>query len=62
MTILALLIPVSLCMGAVGLWAFFWSLRNGQFEDPEGDSQRILFNEDAPLPPRSEKPPKERTR
>ena len=54
MTILALLIPVSLCMGAIGLGAFFWSLRSGQFEDPDGDAQRILYDEDAPLPHRSE--------
>ena len=62
MTILALLIPVSLCMGAVGLGAFFWSLRSGQYEDLDGDAQRILFDDDAPLPPRSAKPPKETTR
>jgi cbb3-type cytochrome oxidase maturation protein len=62
MTILALLIPVSLCMGAVGLGAFFWSLRSGQFEDPEGDGQRILFDEDAPLPRRLDSAPKEATR
>jgi cbb3-type cytochrome oxidase maturation protein len=62
MTILALLIPVSLCMGAIGLGAFFWSLRDGQFEDLDGDGQRILFDDDAPLPPRSDELPKETTR
>jgi cbb3-type cytochrome oxidase maturation protein len=50
MSILFLLIPVSLCLGIVGLAAFFWSLHNGQFEDLDGDGQRILFDEDAPLP------------
>ncbi len=50
MTILALLIPISICMGAFGLGAFFWSLRNGQYEDLEGDGQRILYDDDAPLP------------
>jgi cbb3-type cytochrome oxidase maturation protein len=50
MTILSLLIPVSLSMGAVGLGAFFWSLRSGQYEDLDGDGQRILHDEDAPLP------------
>lgn len=59
MTILALLIPVSLGMGAVGLGVFFWSLRNGQFEDLDGDGQRILYDEDAPLPPASGRHPEE---
>ena len=62
MTILALLIPVSLCMGAIGLGAFFWSLRSGQYEDLDGDSQRILYDEDAPLPPHGDESPKETTR
>jgi cbb3-type cytochrome oxidase maturation protein len=62
MTILALLIPVSLCMGAIGLGAFFWSLRSGQFEDLDGDGQRILYDGDEPLPPRSDELPKEKTR
>jgi cbb3-type cytochrome oxidase maturation protein len=63
MTILALLIPVSLAMGAVGLGAFVWSLRSGQFEDLDGDGQRILYDEDAPLAPsRPDNAPKETTR
>jgi cbb3-type cytochrome oxidase maturation protein len=60
-SILGLLIPVSLCLGLVGLAAFFWSLHNDQYEDLEGDSQRILFDEDTPLPP-SDELPKETTR
>jgi len=51
MTILAILIPVTLCMGVVGLAAFFWSLRSGQYEDLAGDAERILFDDDKPLPP-----------
>jgi cbb3-type cytochrome oxidase maturation protein len=62
MTILTLLIPVTLCMGAVGLGAFFWSLRSGQYEDLDGDGQRILYDEDAPLPPRAGKDLKETMR
>ena len=62
MTMLALLIPVSICMGAIALGAFFWSLRNGQYEDLDGDAQRILYDEDAPLPPASDSCPKETIR
>lgn len=62
MTILAILIPVTLCMGAVGLGAFFWSLRSGQYEDLSGDAERILFDEtDTPLPPSGAKTSKEST-
>jgi len=42
MDVLVILIPVSLFLGAVGLVAFFWLLKRGQFEDPEGDANRIL--------------------
>lgn len=42
MDVLGLLIPVSLALGAAGLVAFFWALRRGQFDDPEGDAHRIL--------------------
>ncbi len=42
MEILAILIPVSLVLGGLGLAAFFWALKKGQFEDPQGDANRIL--------------------
>jgi cbb3-type cytochrome oxidase maturation protein len=52
METLGLLIPVSLLLGGVGLAAFFWSLRTRQYDDPEGDAQRILKTDydDAPKP------------
>lgn len=40
------LIPVALVMGAVGLGAFLWSLRSGQYEDLDGAAERILFEDD----------------
>jgi cbb3-type cytochrome oxidase maturation protein len=54
MTILYLLIPVTLVMGTVGLGAFFWSLRSDQYDDLAGDAERILHDEDTPLPPKKE--------
>ncbi|MBL4629358.1 MAG: cbb3-type cytochrome oxidase assembly protein CcoS [Roseicyclus sp.] len=42
MEVLGILIPVSLFLGAGGLVAFWWLLRKGQFDDPEGDAHRIL--------------------
>lgn len=42
MNVLVYLIPVAIFLGLLGLGAFFWMLRNGQFEDPEGQAARIL--------------------
>jgi cbb3-type cytochrome oxidase maturation protein len=42
MEVLALLIPVSLGLGGLGLLAFVWAMKTRQFDDPEGDSRRIL--------------------
>ena len=46
MSIVALLIPIALFMGLSGLLAFFWALRSGQFEDPDGSAIRILLEDD----------------
>lgn len=46
------LIPIALAMGAFGLVAFLWSLRNGQYDDLDGAAVRILSPEasERPLP------------
>lgn len=46
MTGLLILVPIALLLGLTGLAAFFWALRNGQFEDPDGAAARILIEED----------------
>lgn len=45
---LSVLIPVSIAMGLVGLAAFIWALRQGQFDDPEGAAWRVLPPGDPP--------------
>ena len=50
MEIIAILIPVSLFLGGVGLAAFFWAMRTRQFDDPEGDANRVLTKEWADKP------------
>ena len=45
MDVLGILIPASLFLGLVGLAAFFWMLKRGQFDDPEGDANRILTDD-----------------
>jgi len=46
MTVLVWLIPVALFLGLLGLAAFLWSMRTGQFEDLEGAAHRILFDDE----------------
>ncbi|QDH35686.1 cbb3-type cytochrome oxidase assembly protein CcoS [Porphyrobacter sp. YT40] len=48
MTGLAILIPIALGMGLLGLAAFFWSMKDGQYDDMDGAAHRILIDEDAP--------------
>lgn len=46
MTGLTILIPIALGLGALGLAAFFWAMRKGQFEDLDGAAQRILIDDE----------------
>lgn len=46
MTILIILVPLALLLGAVGLAAFLWSLRNGQDQDLDGAALRVLSDDD----------------
>lgn len=46
MDIMIVLVPGALFLGALGLIAFFWSLRSGQYEDLKGAAQRILLDEE----------------
>ena len=45
---LILLIPVALCLGLLGLAAFVWSLKNGQYDDMEGAASRLLLDDEEP--------------
>ncbi len=42
MNMLMYLIPIALGLGALGLGAFLWSLKSGQYEDLDGAAHRIL--------------------
>ena len=56
MSALLWLIPIALLMGAAGLAAFMWSLREGQYDDMQGAAERILIDEDKPLVDEARKP------
>lgn len=51
MDVLIVLIPIALFLGALGLGAFIWSLRSGQFDDLDGAAMRILIDDDATAQP-----------
>ena len=42
MDVLVYLIPISIFLGGVGLVAFVYTVRSNQYDDPDGNSQRIL--------------------
>ena len=49
MTNLLFLIPIAVFLGGLGLIAFLWSLKSGQFDDLEGNANRILFDDEDDL-------------
>ncbi len=53
---LGFLIVLSLALG-IGAWLLFlWSVRSGQYDDPEGPKYRMLDDDERPSPPRSDRP------
>jgi len=51
--VLVYLIPIALGLGLIGLAAFLWALKSGQFDDLHGAAHRILFDDDDSVPPPS---------
>jgi cbb3-type cytochrome oxidase maturation protein len=51
MEVLYLLVPLGFVVMGVAVWAFFWAVKSGQFEDLEGPAHRILMDDDDPLIP-----------
>ncbi|HWJ99733.1 MAG TPA: cbb3-type cytochrome oxidase assembly protein CcoS [Xanthobacteraceae bacterium] len=51
------LVPIALVLGLIGLVAFMWTLRSGQYDDLDGAAERILHDdEDKPLPSKKKAP------
>ena len=48
MSMLLFLIPIAIGLGLLGLVAFLWALKSGQFDDMDGAANRILFDDDPP--------------
>jgi cbb3-type cytochrome oxidase maturation protein len=43
--VLIFLVPIALGLGVLGLGAFLWSIRTGQYNDLDGAAERILDEE-----------------
>jgi len=39
------LIPLSIVVLALGLGLFFWAVNSGQYDDLDGEAERILFDD-----------------
>lgn len=46
MNILLVLIPLALFLGLLGLAAFIWTLKSGQYDDLDGAARRILIDDE----------------
>jgi cbb3-type cytochrome oxidase maturation protein len=53
MSILYLLIPLALLLLGGAVWAFFWAVGSGQFDDLDTPALRVIMDDD-------EKPPEEK--
>jgi cbb3-type cytochrome oxidase maturation protein len=47
MSIVFVLIPVSLVLVGFGVWAFFWAVRTGQFDELDAAAWEILLDDPA---------------
>ena len=46
MNVLVYLLPMALGLGLIGLLAFLWALKSGQYEDVKGAALRVLSDDD----------------
>jgi cbb3-type cytochrome oxidase maturation protein len=48
MEVLVYLVPLAILLGALGLAAFLWSLKNGQYDDLDGAAWRAIADDEEP--------------
>ena len=47
MSILYVLIPLALLVLGIAVWAFFWAVGSGQFDDLDTPAMRIVLDDDS---------------
>jgi len=50
MRILLLMIPISIVLLGIAIWAFVWAVRRGQFDDLDTPALDILVEDEGPRP------------
>ncbi|MEJ8568318.1 cbb3-type cytochrome oxidase assembly protein CcoS [Elongatibacter sediminis] len=50
MTILYVMIPLALVLIAVAVWALFWAIRSGQFDDLDSQGWSVVLDDDEQTP------------
>jgi len=55
------MIPISLILLGIAIWAFVWAVRRGQFDDLDTPALDILVEEDGPRPREGGAQSRERT-
>lgn len=51
MEVIYTLIPGMIFFGLVFIGVLFWAIKRGQYDDLEGDGNRILMDDDDPMMP-----------
>ena len=51
MEVLVILVPLALGLGLLGLLAFLWSLKNGQYDDLDGAAWRAIADDEPQTAP-----------
>ena len=46
MEVLVFLVPLALMLGLIGLTAFLWSLKSGQYDDLDGAAWRAISDDE----------------
>jgi cbb3-type cytochrome oxidase maturation protein len=56
MEVLIYLVPLALMLGLLGLAAFLWSLKSGQYDDLDGAAWRAIMDDDEQRPGSDQRP------
>ena len=56
MNVLIFLVPMALLLGLIGLGAFLWSLKSGQYDDLDGAAWRAIMDDDVAPPAAGSQP------
>lgn len=49
MSMLLILVPLSLALVLLAVWAFFWAVDSGQFDDLETPAWDVLVDDESPI-------------